>query len=162
VRKGGSDQSNLYHGREFPFKSLQFLSWSIMRWFVTMFTKNGRVESSVQCCPEGLTLFQYRSYMGQDRRSTVDIWGAGVSQRWSAGLRLGWSGVRIPEVAGNFFLHHRVQTGPGPHTASYLMSIRVKRPRCEVDHSPPFSAEVTNAWSYTSTSSICFHGVVLS
>jgi hypothetical protein len=26
------------------------------------------------------------------------------------------------------------------------------RPRCEANHSPPFSAEIKNAWSYTSTS----------
>jgi len=27
----------------------------------------------------------------------------------------------------------------------------VKRPEREADHSPPFSAEIKNAWSYTST-----------
>jgi len=27
----------------------------------------------------------------------------------------------------------------------------VKGPECEVDHSPPYSAEVVNEWSYTST-----------
>jgi len=32
----------------------------------------------------------------------------------------------------------------------------------ETDHSPPSSPEVKNAWSYTSTSSIRLHGVVLS
>jgi hypothetical protein len=32
----------------------------------------------------------------------------------------------------------------------------------EADHSPPFSAEVKNAWSYTSTPPIRLHGVVLS
>jgi hypothetical protein len=29
------------------------------------------------------------------------------------------------------------------------LSLGVKRPRCEADHSPPSSAEVKNAWSYT-------------
>jgi len=38
----------------------------------------------------------------------------------------------------------------------------VKRPGRESDHSPPSGAEVTNAWSYTSTSPIRLHGVVLS
>jgi hypothetical protein len=42
------------------------------------------------------------------------------------------------------------------HLASYPMGSRdsfpgVKRPGREADHSPPSSAEVTNAWSYTST-----------
>jgi len=38
----------------------------------------------------------------------------------------------------------------------------VKRPGREVDHSPPSSAEVKNAWNYTSTPPIRLHGVVLS
>jgi hypothetical protein len=38
----------------------------------------------------------------------------------------------------------------------------VKRPGRETDHSPPSSAEVKNAWSYTSTPPIRLHGVVLS
>jgi hypothetical protein len=40
--------------------------------------------------------------------------------------------------------------------------LAVKRPRLEADHSPPSSAEVKNAWSYTSTPPISLHGVVLS
>jgi len=31
----------------------------------------------------------------------------------------------------------------------------------EADHSPPYSAEVKNAWSYTSTPPIRPHGVVI-
>jgi hypothetical protein len=34
------------------------------------------------------------------------------------------------------------------------LSLAVKRPGREVDHSPPSSAEVMNAWSYTSTSPV--------
>jgi hypothetical protein len=57
------------------------------------------------------------------------------------------SRVRLPEGAGNFSLHHRVQNGSGAHPASYPMGTRalslgVKRPECEADHSPPSSAEV--------------------
>jgi hypothetical protein len=37
----------------------------------------------------------------------------------------------------------------------------ITRPGRETDHSLPSSAEVKNAWSYTSTSQ-CLHGVVLS
>jgi hypothetical protein len=33
----------------------------------------------------------------------------------------------------------------------------VKRPGCEVNHSPPSSAEVKNGWSYTSTIHECIH-----
>jgi hypothetical protein len=38
----------------------------------------------------------------------------------------------------------------------------VKQPVREVDHSPPSSAKVKNAWSYTSTPPIRLHVVVLS
>jgi hypothetical protein len=52
----------------------------------------------------------------------------------------------MPAEAGNFSLHHRFQTGSGAHSASYPMgtgalSLGVKRPGSEADHSPPPSAE---------------------
>jgi hypothetical protein len=48
----------------------------------------------------------------------------------SVGIALGCglddrgSRVRLPEGAGNFFLHHRVQKGSGAHPASYPMGTR--------------------------------------
>jgi hypothetical protein len=45
----------------------------------------------------------------------------------SVGIALGYGlddrgfKVRFPAGAGNFSLHHRVQTGYGAHPASYLM-----------------------------------------
>jgi hypothetical protein len=54
---------------------------------------------------------------------------AGLSRRYSAVLRAGLSGFRVPAGA---------------------LSLGVKRPGCEADHSPTSSAEV-NVWSYTST-----------
>lgn len=36
---------------------------------------------------------------------------------------------------------------------------RVKRPQREVDHAPPFSTDVKNAWNYTYRPPFCFHGV---
>jgi hypothetical protein len=56
-----------------------------------------------------------------------------------------------------FSLHYRVQTGSGAQAGSYpngyrrLLTLGLKRPGREAYHSPPSSAEVTNAWSYTST-----------
>jgi len=49
----------------------------------------------------------------------------------------------------------------------YLMGTRGsfpggKRPGREANHSPPFSAEAKNVWSYISTPPLCLHGVVLS
>jgi hypothetical protein len=53
-------------------------------------------------------------------------------------------------------IRYPIQWIPG---ALYL---GVKLPGREADHSPPSSAEVKNAWSYTSTPPVCLHGVVLS
>jgi hypothetical protein len=79
------------------------------------------------------------------------------------------TGVRLLAEAGKgfFSLCHGVQTGSGAYQASYPMcktviSAWVKRPGREADHSPPSSVEVKNAWSYTSTPSICLHDVVFS
>jgi hypothetical protein len=85
----------------------------------------------------------------------------------SVGIALGYglddrgTRVRFPVGTGNFSLCHRVQNGSGAHPASYPMgigtlSLEVKRWGREPDHSPPSSAEVKNAWNYTSTPPITF------
>jgi hypothetical protein len=66
------------------------------------------------------------------------------------------SRVLFPAGGGNFSLHHRVQNGSGTHQASNPMGTSgsfpgVKAAGREADHSPQSSAEVKNAWSYTST-----------
>jgi hypothetical protein len=74
------------------------------------------------------------------------------------------SRVRFPAGGGvgNFSLHHHcVQNGSGAHPAFYPMGTRGsfpggKRPWREADYSPPSSAEVKNAWSYTSTPQYVF------
>jgi hypothetical protein len=53
-------------------------------------------------------------------------------------------------------------TKPPIYWVAGAPSLGVKRPGREADHSPPSSAEVKNAWSYTSTPPIGLHGVVLS
>jgi hypothetical protein len=57
------------------------------------------------------------------------------------------SRVRFPSEAGNFSIHHRVQNGLGPTQLAIqlvpgALSLGVKRPGREADHSPPSSAEV--------------------
>jgi hypothetical protein len=81
---------------------------------------------------------------------------------YTAGLRVGWSGVRVLGWAENFSLHHRDQTVSGAPGVPEALSLGVKRPRHEADHSPPSTAEVKNGWSSTSIPSIRLHGVVLS
>jgi hypothetical protein len=50
------------------------------------------------------------------------------------------------------FTDHYIQGVPG------ALSVGVKRPGREANHSPPSSAEVKNAWSYASTPPIRLHG----
>jgi len=59
----------------------------------------------------------------------------------------------------------RPALGPtqGPiHWILRALSLGIKLPGLEFDHSPPSSAEVKNAWSYASNIPVRFHGVVLS
>jgi hypothetical protein len=62
-------------------------------------------------------------------------------------------------------LLQKLQSGSAGHKVPYSMGIRVlspgvKRPRREVNYSPPSSAEVENEPSYTSIPlPPCFHGV---
>jgi hypothetical protein len=66
------------------------------------------------------------------------------------------SRVRFPAVAGNFLFTTASRTALGPtrppvHWIPGVLSLGVKRLGPEADHWPPPSAEVKNAWSYTST-----------
>jgi len=83
-------------------------------------------------------------------------------------------------ITSSFFEpNHRAQTSSGAHPTSHPMDSKGSFPggksaECDADTSPPPSAEVKNAWSYTSTpikrlhgvvlalSNVCIHGVVLS
>jgi hypothetical protein len=72
--------------------------------------------------------------------------------------------VRFPAeaVKGYFSLRYRVQTGAGPHPASYPMNTGGSLARGKAaDHSPPSSAEVKTAWSCTSILAIYLHDVAL-
>jgi hypothetical protein len=58
----------------------------------------------------------------------------------------------------------RLALGPNQPPIQWVpgaISLGVRRPRRESDHSPPSSAEVKNAWKYTSALPIRLHGVVL-
>jgi hypothetical protein len=73
----------------------------------------------------------------------------------------------IPGGGLEFSLRHRVQTGSVTHPASYQMgngtlSLGVKRPGREANHSPPSSAEVKECVELYLDSPIRLYGVVLS
>jgi hypothetical protein len=75
--------------------------------------------------------------------------------------------VRIPEGLGAFLFTTTSTTALGPTQPPVQwvpgsLSLGVKPPGREADHSPSSSAEVKTAWSYTSTPPIRLHGVVLS
>jgi hypothetical protein len=67
--------------------------------------------------------------------------------------------TQIPAV----YFNNEIPTAHPPiQWVSGTLSLGVKRPGREPDHSPPSSAEVKNACSYTSIDPIRLHGVVLS
>ena len=53
----------------------------------------------------------------------------------------------------NYFTQHLIRQIPG------ALSLVVKWPGCQADHSPPSSIEVKHEWNCTSTPPICLHGV---
>jgi len=59
-------------------------------------------------------------------------------------------------VSINTLFQHPIKWTPG------ALSLTVKRPGREAEHSPPPSAEVKKVRSYTSSPPIRLHGVVLS
>jgi hypothetical protein len=81
-----------------------------------------------------------------------------------ARLRTGRTGVRFLVGSIDFSLLQNIGTGSGVYTASYAMGTGffagVKRPVCEVDHSPSSGAEVWNKWSSISLPFICLRGPV--
>jgi hypothetical protein len=59
--------------------------------------------------------------------------------------------ISIPEKGRDFTLCHHIQTSSGSLSVSYQMGTEGFLTRDKADHSPPFSVEVKNAWSYIST-----------
>jgi hypothetical protein len=83
-------------------------------------------------------------------------WGAGIAQWYSAGLWAGGGGFESRQGLGIFLFttvsrpalgltQTPIQWVPG------APSLGVQQLDREADHSPPSSAKVNNAWSYTST-----------
>jgi hypothetical protein len=100
-------------------------------------------------------------------KTTVRIWDTSVGIALGYGLVYRGSRVRFSAGLGIFPFttasrtalrptHPPIQWVPG------ALSVGVKQPGREADHSLPSSAEIKNAWSYTSTLPIRLHGVVLS
>jgi hypothetical protein len=59
----------------------------------------------------------------------------------------------------------RLALGPTQPPIQWItgaLSLGVKQPGHEADHSPPFIADINNAWSDTFTPPIHLHGMVLS
>ena len=66
--------------------------------------------------------------------------------------------------SGRFFCFPEHPESLWSHPAPYqrvqaCLSPEETRPLCEADRSPPFSAEVKNAWSYTPSIRTCLHGL---
>jgi hypothetical protein len=85
---------------------------------------------------------------------------------WATGWTIGVLGFDSRRGLGIFlfttaFRMALVPTQPPIQWVPGALSLEVKLPGREADHSPPSSAEVKNAWSYISTPPIRLHGVVL-
>jgi hypothetical protein len=90
-----------------------------------------------------------------------DSTAAGIAQWCSAALRARWSGFESRHGLGIFLFTTVSRPALGPtqppiQWVSGAVSLGVKRPGCEADHSLPSNAEFKNAWSYTSTPQYAF------
>jgi hypothetical protein len=118
-----------------------------LSWFLSYYNKNVKMW---KCA---CVLYLFIVNCGSCDSSVGIMPGYGLDDRGSR--------VRFLVGAGNFSFHHHIQNISGAHPASYWMGTRgsfpgVKWLGCEADHSPPCSAEVKNAWSYTSTPQYVF------
>jgi hypothetical protein len=88
-------------------------------------------------------------------------------QRWATAWTIGVLGFDSRLRLGIFLFTTASRTALGPTQPPIqwvpgTLSLGVKRPGRESDHLPPLSAEVKNAWSFTSTPPIHIDGVALS
>jgi hypothetical protein len=84
-----------------------------------------------------------------------------VSIATGYGLDDQMNGVRFPVGLGVFLFDTMFRPALGPTQPPVrwvpgVLSLEVKRPEREADHSAPSSAEVKNAWSYTSIPQYAF------
>jgi hypothetical protein len=90
-----------------------------------------------------------------------------IAQRYSAGLRVDNRGFGSRQGLGIFLFTTASRpalrpTQPPIQWIPGALSLRVKRPGREADHSPPSSVEFMNSGSCTCTPPVRLHGVVLS
>jgi hypothetical protein len=88
-----------------------------------------------------------------------------VVQRWAMCWVIGCSSPGRGWRIFIFATASRPALGPTQLPIQWVtgnLSLLIKRPGREADHSPPPSAKVKNAWSYIYTPPIRLHGVVLS
>jgi hypothetical protein len=83
------------------------------------------------------------------------------------GWTIGVLGFDSRQGLGIFFITTAYRPALGPtqppiQRVPGALPVGIKRPGREAYHSPPSSAEVKNAWSYTSILPIRLHGEVLS
>jgi hypothetical protein len=87
-------------------------------------------------------------------------------ERWTTGWTIGVLGFDSRRELGNFLFTTATRMALGPtqrpiQWVAWALSLGVKRPGREANHSSPSSAEVKKAWIYTSTPPTRLHGVVL-
>jgi hypothetical protein len=106
---------------------------------------------------------EFCELLGDLRRAVI----AQSIQHWATDWTIGVLGFDSRRGLETFLFTTVSRTALGPTQPPIqwvpgAISLEVKRPGREADRSPPSSAKVKNAWSYTSTPPIRLHGVVLS
>jgi hypothetical protein len=123
----------------------------------------------IEGCVRPRTGFEYMSNLRPViLEKSRNAWSRGSCQYsdWTTGWM---TGVQFPGGAiMEMLLMATVSTpalGPSQPPIQWVsgaLFLWVKRPEREADHFPPFSTEVKNTWSSTTTPLIRLHGVVLS
>jgi len=112
-----------------------------------------------------LSTYLIKFWMTFSSRGLSGLWRRAVL-RYDTNVSEGHAASLFSTYQWNAALRHRVQTGSGTHPTSYRMGIwvvtpGVKRPGRETNNSSLSSAELKNAWNYTSTPPIRLHGVAV-
>jgi hypothetical protein len=69
------------------------------------------------------------------------------------------AGIRLPKLTSDFLVSKTSRPAQFPiQCVLGRLYQGQKRPGREADHSPPYSGEVKNEWTHTSTHLTCHHG----
>jgi hypothetical protein len=146
-----------------------WLRWSVGLWQCSLLWNTSLVCLGIWFVASpgllGCDAVQCRGRIPTLRRTLHSTLGARLSQWYSTGYGLDDRGFESQEELRIFLFTTASRlalglTQPPIQWAPGVLPLGVKRPGREADYSPPSSADVKNAWNYTSTPPINLRGVV--